>query len=485
MFGTLNIFANERIKSTMTGVNEVAEELGITPQQVRNLCRDGKIKSRKIGKTWVIEEIDKKHFVSHTSYGVAADQANYATAKKNHKSPIALSFSSGAMGLDIGLEKAGFNTIFSSEIDNACRKTIVKNKPDIALVGDIRDYTAAQIRFFSGLKEDEEIDLVIGGPPCQAFSTAGNRKGFEDERGNVFLTFIDRIIELNPDYAVIENVRGLLSAPLKHRPHNQRGKGHPELCQDELPGGALNHIVKRLKKAGYNINFNLYNLANFGTPQQRERVVIICSKHHTDIPFLEPTHSEHKEFGLKKWRTFKDAVSSLNGIEHEHVNFPEKRLKYYRQLSAGQNWRSLPVETQKEAMGASFYSGGGKTGFLRRLSWDRPSPTLVTYPAMPATDLAHPVEQRHLSVQEYKRIQQFPDDWEIEGSILDKYKQIGNAVPVGLGFAIGKHLIKLMDNAQIKSFSGFKYSRYRITGYHDWLIQFKKENSKKTHAVRD
>lgn len=464
----------------MLGVNEVAKELELTPQQVRNLCRDGKIKSKKIGKTWVIEEIDKKHFVSHTSYGVAEDQANYNTTRKNHKKPIALSFFSGAMGLDIGLEKAGFNTIFSSEIDNACRKTIVKNKPDIALIGDIRNYSATQIRFLSGLKEDDKIDLVVGGPPCQAFSTAGNRKGFEDDRGNVFLTFIDRIIELNPNFAVIENVRGLLSAPLKHRPHNQRGSEYPELSLDELPGGALNYIIKRLKNAGYNLNFNLYNSANFGTPQQRERVVIICSKNHVNIPFIEPTHAANKEFGLKKWRTFKDAVSSLNGIQHEYVNFPKKRLKYYNQLSAGQNWRSLPIETQKEAMGASFYSGGGKTGFLRRLSWDKPSPTLVTHPAMPATDLAHPEEQRPLSVQEYKRVQQFPDNWEIEGSILDKYKQIGNAVPVGLGMAIGKHLIKLMDNIEINNLNGFRYSRYRNTSYQDWSIQFEKEIMKKT-----
>ncbi|WP_321368413.1 DNA cytosine methyltransferase [uncultured Draconibacterium sp.] len=462
----------------MQGIKEVAEELGITPQQVRNLCRDGKIKAKKIGKTWVIEDIDKKYFVSNTSYGVAEDHQNYNTKAQNHKRPIALSFFSGAMGLDIGLEKAGFNTIFSSEIDNACRKTIRKNKPDITLIGDIRDYSSSQIRFLSGLREDEEIDLVVGGPPCQAFSTAGNRKGFEDERGNVFLTFIDRIIELNPNFAVIENVRGLLSAPLKHRPHNQRGDDHPELNLDELPGGALNHIIKRLKEAGYNLNFNLYNSANFGTPQQRERVVIICSKLNIDIPFIEPTHSQNQEHGLKKWKNFKDAVHTLNGINHEYVNFPEKRLKYYRQLSAGQNWRSLPIDLQKEAMGASFYSGGGKTGFLRRLSWHKPSPTLVTHPAMPATDLAHPVEDRPLSIQEYKRIQQFPDNWEIEGSILDKYKQIGNAVPVGLGFAIGKHLIKLMNNEKIKHWDNFKYSRYKNTSYKDWRIQFKKEIAK-------
>jgi len=387
------------------------------------------------------------------------------------------------MGLDIGLEQAGFETIFASEIDNACRKTILKNHPDIALVGDIREYSCSQIKKIAGLEEGEDVDLIVGGPPCQAFSTAGKRKGFEDERGNVFLNFIDVITEIRPKFAVIENVRGLLSAPLKHRPHISRGEGFEELQADELPGGALNHIIKRLKEAGYSINFNLYNSANFGTPQKRERVVILCSRDSKKIPFLEPTHSENGEFGLKKWKAFREAVSDLKEVKHEHVNFPEKRLKYYRLLAEGQNWRSLPVELQKEAMGASFYSGGGKTGFLRRLAWDEPSPTLVTHPAMPATDLAHPKENRPLSIQEYKRIQQFPDDWEIEGNIHDKYKQIGNAVPVGLGYAIGSLLMKLMREETVEKFHNFKYSRYHNTDLDSWLANFEKEFAKKREKL--
>lgn len=456
----------------MLSVTEAAVKLNLTPQQVRNLCRTEKLKAEKIGNTWIIREKSIEDVISSTHCGVAEDQSAYIFNERDSNKPIALSFFSGAMGMDIGLEKAGFQTIFASEIDKACRKTILKNKPNIALVGDIRDYNAKQVRFISGLSDDDEIDLVVGGPPCQAFSTAGKRKAFEDERGNVFLTFIDMIIDLNPKFAVIENVRGLLSAPLKHRPHNERGKECDPLTVDELPGGALNHIIERLEQAGYSVSFNLYNSANFGTPQKRERVIIICSRDTDKLPYLEPTHSENGEFSLKKWKTFWEATNDLAVGEHEHLDFPQKRLKYYRLLSEGQNWRSLPDNLQREAMGASYYSGGGKTGFLRRLSWNKPSPTLVTHPAMPATDLCHPEEDRPLSIQEYKRLQEFPDKWDIQGSLLDKYKQIGNAVPSGLGYAVGNLLWKRMNEKEIKTVEDFKYSRYRLTDEVSWRENF-------------
>lgn len=462
----------------MISVKQASIKLNISPQQIRNLCRSEKIKSEKIGNSWIIDENDLTRFFDNSFCGTAEDQPKYLKKGSDDGKPIALSFFSGAMGMDIGLEKAGFKTIFASEINNACRKTITKNHPEIALVGDIRDYTPKEIKKIAGLKTKDEIDLIVGGPPCQAFSTAGKRKGFEDQRGNVFLTFIETIIALKPKYAVIENVRGLLSAPLKHRPHEMRGNGFEQLSIDELPGGALKHIIKTLEDSGYAISFNLYNSANFGTPQKRERVIIICSRDGTKPPYLEPTHSENSEFGLPKWKTFKEAVSKLKKDNHSFIKFPEKRLKYYKLIKAGKNWKSLPLELQKEAMGASFYSGGGKTGFLRRLAWDKPSPTLLTHPAMPATDLGHPVEDRPLSVQEYKEIQEFPKTWQIEGSLLEQYKQIGNAVPIGLGYAVGKLLVKLINNQPVQLFNGFRYSRYKNTNEISWSKNFEKERQK-------
>ncbi|MEN8264696.1 MAG: DNA cytosine methyltransferase [Nitrospirota bacterium] len=473
------------MKSTLIDVKKAALKLTLSPQQIRNLCRNGKLPSHKVGNTWVIEEKDVLNYYDNTSCGVAEDQVIYSpsSGKIKNKKPIALSFFSGAMGLDLGLEEAGFKTLLACETDNACRKTILKNRPNIALLGDITDYTSSQIRKDAGLDKLQEIDLIVGGPPCQAFSTAGKRKGFNDERGNVFLTFLDRIIELRPKFAVIENVRGILSAPLKHRPHDKRGNGHSPLTPEEEKGGALMHILNVLRKEGYGVSFNLYNSANFGTPQKRERVIIFCSRDGEQLPFLRPTHAENGLFGLPKWRTFREAVKGLPQKGHKYIKFPDKRLQYYKLLKAGQHWRHLPEHLQKKALGASYYAGGGKTGFLRRLAWNKPSPTLVTHPAMPATDLAHPSEDRPLSIQEYKRIQEFTDSWVIEGSLIEQYRQIGNAVPVSLGRAVGKLLINYMRGNKIKVFPKFPYSRYINTDSITWEQAHLKRCSKHNQQI--
>ena len=294
------------------------------------------------------------------------------------------------MGLDLGLEEAGLEVILTSEIDKCCIETIEANRPALPIIGDIRDYSAIEILEAAGLKGGNDVDVMVGGPPCQAFSTAGNRRGFEDERGNVFLKFINTILDIRPKYAVIENVRGLLSAPLSHRPHNRRGFGFPQLTPDEEKGGALHHILTLLKEGGYSYSFNLYNAANFGAPQVRERIIIVCSRDERRVPHLSPTHTEHGEYGLPIWRTFREATDNLPDHPKDFIRFSEKRLKFYRMLKPGQNWRNLPKELQKEAMGNSYFAGGGKTGFYRRLAWDKPAPTLVTHPAMPATDSGPP-----------------------------------------------------------------------------------------------
>ncbi len=465
-------------------VKEVAKSLSVSEQYVRTLIRSKEIPAERIGNSWVIpDDIYDNNDFANNILTLKEAEADYVASYKKTPKYNCLSFFSGAMGLDIGVEKAGFTTILASEIDKSARATIRKNKPDIALIGDIRDYSASEIRKIAGLNSKDEIDLIVGGPPCQAFSTAGKRLGFDDARGNVFLYFLQIIQELKPKYAVLENVRGLLSAPIKHRPHERRGFGYPPITPEEEKGGALYYIVNIMEKAGYGVSFNLYNSANFGTPQKRERVVLICSRDGKKTPYIEPTHSENKEHGLPKWVTVKEALSGLEKIEHTHINFPEKRIKYYKLLKPGQYWKHLPVSLQKEALGASFYAGGGKTGFLRRLDWEKPSPTLVTNPAMPATDLAHPKENRPLSIEEYKRIQQFPDGWTIEGSILEKYKQIGNAVPCGLGFAIGKHIMKLLKGNKIRNITSFQYSRYKFTDDITWRKNLKLKSIKKDEQL--
>ena len=465
---------------TNISIKDASSQLAISEQQVRTLCRKGKVTAEKIGNTWIIDRESVNKYGLLSSRRVADNHAVYNINCKD-KRPIALSFFSGAMGLDIGIEKAGFNVRLACEVDKFCRQTIALNKPNTALLGDINDYEPDDILKAAKLSKDDDIDLIIGGPPCQAFSTAGKRKGFNDDRGNVFIKYLDIALSLRPKYIVIENVRGLLSCPLKHRPHDQRGEGYPDISEDEMKGGALNFIISKLKKYGYAYSFNLYNSANFGTPQIRERVIIICSRDGKTPPFLVPTHSENGKYGLPKWNTLHAYIQNID--KHDHLNFPEKRLKYYRMLKPGQNWRCLPEDLQKEAMGKSYYSGGGKTGFFRRLAWDKPSPTLVTHPAMPATDLAHPEEDRPLSIQEYKKIQEFPENWELAGPLIQQYKQVGNAVPVSLGLAVGKLIINLINGSEIIQFDDFKFSRYQNTSHLDWERKFLSQIEKQENLI--
>ncbi len=445
----------------------IAERLGVTEQTATRLMRTGKIVSESIGGQWLASEDSFANFIDDpkSSY----DPKDKKRSGKKTPKHVALSFFSGAMGLDIGLEQAGIETLLACEMEPAARRTILKNRPEIALIGDLLNYTSREILEFAGIPKGKEVDLIVGGPPCQAFSTAGKRAAFNDKRGNVFLRYIEMILEIRPKYAVIENVRGLLSACLEHVPHEERTKSFGSK-KNEKPGSALLKVIELLEKGGYGVSFNLYNAANFGTPQNRERVVILCSRDGERLPYLTPTHQEGGSGALPSWRTFEEVVKGLPESKN-FIPFPEKRLKYYRQLKAGQYWKDLPIEMQKAAMGNSFYSGGGKTGFYRRLAWDKPSPTLVTHPAMPATDLAHPVADRPLTVEEYKRVQEFPDDYVICGTLIEQYKQIGNAVPVGLGRAIGQALMAHLGGKKIRQFPGFEYSRYKNTDRDSWAKQ--------------
>jgi DNA (cytosine-5)-methyltransferase 1 len=399
-------------------------------------------------------------------------------AAKDHRY---LSFFSGALGLDLGFEAAGYECLSVNEIDRVTCKTIHRNlkrafpkhQPRVYDY-DVRDLTAAFLCKDLGIKPGE-LFTIIGGPPCQAFSTAGKRLGLNDERGNVFLHFIHLIGKLQPRYAVFENVRGLLSAPLIHRPHNERGKGYPPLTEEEMPKGALKRILCLLESYGYKVTFNLYNTANFGVPQKRERLIFFASREGEEIPYLFPTNDEKGDYGLLPWKTLRTTLKPLKGKPFEAGKFPEARLKYYRLLSEGQNWRDLPVSFQQKAMGKSWFAGGGKTGFFRRLAWDKPSPTLVTSPTMPATDLCHPEELRPLSVEEYAAIQTYPTWFSLEGGLSDKYKQLGNAVPTLFGKSVADHLLAFdegrmaVDHAQRLSFSryiGTDHSSWQGAGMH-------------------
>ena len=377
-----------------------------------------------------------------------------------HDQGISISLFTGAFGLDLGMEAAGFHTVTVVEKDHDAAKTILLNRPDLkesAVPREIEKLSSQRLLEEGGrfLKlgralQVGEVDLVTGGPPCQPFSTAGKRGSVMDPRGSLFMEFIRVVKEVQPRFFLMENVKGLLSAPIRHRPINERGKNHPPLADDEMPGSALRVVLSEMKQLGYKVVYNLLEAADYGVPQNRERVVFIGSRDGETATFPLPKYCQDGQH-LPKWRTLRDALTGLVDRESEFISYSENRLKYLRLLEAGQNWRHLPEELKKEAMGGAYDSGGGKVGFYRRLSWDKPSPTITTSPHQKATDMCHPVELRSLTVRESAKIQTFPDDWIFSGSISSKYKQIGNAVPVLLAKEIGTYLFNLIQGNKPKA----------------------------------
>lgn len=460
----------ENIKNLLT-IQEVANKLKVTPQYSRRLISEGKLNAIRIGKQWVVKPEDLETYVN--KYDVLIEPDDHERITNDIPEIIALSFFSGAMGLDIGMKKGGIDSLLACEFNKYARMTIAQNAPDIALIGDINNYEAEDILRLAKIPVDRKVDVIFGGPPCQAFSTAGARRALDDERGNVFLRYIEIVEEIKPTYVVIENVRGLLSAPYPYKD-----------ITEPIKGGALCVILDRLHDAGYTVSFELYNAANFGAPQIRERVVMIGKLGNEKVPYLSPSYSDKESHDLPEWRTLGEVLEGLEEEHQHYIEFPEQRLKFYRMLKEGQYWKDLPEEAQKEAMGAKLQLGGGKTGFYRRLSFKRPSPTLVTNPTMPATDLCHPTKNRPLSIEEYSRIQEFPDEWRICGPILEQYKQIGNAVPIKLGEAIAKTIIADMRGISLPQIPDFSYSRYKNTSDVTWKIEMDKA-LKKARALKN
>jgi DNA (cytosine-5)-methyltransferase 1 len=345
------------------------------------------------------------------------------------------------MGLDLGLESAGhgIRTSVALEINPTAVKTIQLNKPDLPVLNrPIEDVSTEDILKTAGLKPGEAF-AVTGGPCCQSFSTAGRRESLGDpKRGGLFRHFTKVVSEARPRFFIMENVKGVLSAAVQHRSLNERGAGWPPLSPDEELGSALKVICRELARLNYYVIFGLLNCADYGVPQKRFRVVFIGSRDGETIRLPKPTHFESKS---PKWVTLRQAVGKVADTPHEFVEFTKERAQFLRRLKAGENWTDLPATLQKAALGQAFHSWGGRVGFCRRLDWNKPSPTLTTAPDGRATTLCHPTELRPLSVQEYVRLQQFPREWKFAGSTNQKYIQIGNAVPLGLGRAIGLMLL--------------------------------------------
>lgn len=348
-----------------------------------------------------------------------------------------VSLFSGALGLDLGLETSGFSIRVAVECNRFAAATIKRNRPDLPLIEKrIEDVPTAEILKRAGLSVGD-ITVVSGGPSCQSFSTAGQRASLADPRGVMFREFVRVIDEARPRFFLMENVRGMLSAAIRHRPLDKRGPGHPRLKADEVLGSAFGLILQELKHLGYFITFDVVNAADYGAPQTRERILLIGSRDGQAITLPRPSHARIASRNTEAWVTLREALNGLVDDAPECPQLSPEEQKYLTLVPPGGNWRDLPKRMHSRALGAAYVSWGGRSGFCRRLAWDAPAPALPTVPDGRATMLCHPDETRPLTVREYARLQGFPDTWVFDGGTPQKYKQIGNAVPLALGKMAG------------------------------------------------
>lgn len=328
----------------------------------------------------------------------------------------------GGGGLALGLSLAGFYHVLLNEFETFACNTLRTNRPDWnVLEGDVRHIDFTPLR--------GKIDFLSGGFPCQAFSYAGKQAGFNDTRGTLFFELARAVKEIQPLVFLGENVKGLTS--------------HDD-------GRTFETIRNTIDELGYSlVEPQVLKAIMYQVPQKRERLILIAIRNDIadKVQFHWPTPYE-RVLTLRD-ALYKGAIFDNDVPKSEGVKYPAKKQKVLELVPQGGDWRNLPEDTAKEFMGGSWLLGGGKTGMARRLSLDEPSLTLTCSPCQKQTERCHPLETRPLTVREYARIQTFPDSWCFQGTITEKYKQIGNAVPVNLAWAVGRSLIRLFNDIQI------------------------------------
>lgn len=383
--------------NTPLTVHPAAEALGVSVDTIRRWHKKGLIKAHagpKGERLFDLAEIQRVR----DKQSMRAETWEVLKAEPTEISLIELF--AGAGGLALGLHNAGLKSKLLVDFDKTAVSTLKLNKPDWNSLCE--SVTNLDLSEYAG-----KVDIMAGGFPCQAFSYAGNKMGFEDTRGTLFYDFARLIKQVKPKIVLGENVKGLLS-------HDG--------------GKTLKTMVSVLSDLGYTVHYRVLRSQFFDVPQKRERLIIIGARQDLGLDVVFP---QEKSYTVPLY-------AALAGVpESEGATYNEKKRAVMDLVPPGGYWRDLPIDIQKEYMGASFYLGGGKTGMARRLSMDEPSLTLTCNPAQKQTERCHPSETRPLSVREYARIQCFPDSWEFVGSVAAQYKQIGNAVPVNLGYHVG------------------------------------------------
>ncbi len=404
-------------------VSEVADILSISKQTLRRWDKNGKlvaerhpINNYRVYHRTQLHQFEEANLMFNSKW--EEEQQVKPTKKYN-----SIELFAGAGGLALGLEMAGFNTIFLNEINKDACATIKANRP----YWNIQEGDVSKIDF---TQYYGKVDLISGGFPCQAFSYAGKKLGFEDTRGTLFYQFARAIKEINPKIFLAENVRGLLN-------HDR--------------GNTVNTIKSIISDLGYKlVEPKVLKAIFYKVPQKRERLFMIGIRNDLTHNISYNYPSPYKDImnlgdALKAGRLYHTDVESSEGQK-----YTKRKEEILSHVPPGGYWRDLSDDLQREYMKGSYFLGGGKTGMARRLSWDEPSLTLTTAPAQKQTERCHPDETRPLTIKEYARIQTFPDDWIFRGSLNSIYKQIGNAVPVNLALSVGKSLVKLLNDIETR-----------------------------------
>lgn len=346
-----------------------------------------------------------------------------------------LSLFTGAGGLDLGLEAAGFDIAGCVEIDRSARDTLALNRPKWKLTpdGDLHAYQPEELLSIFGLKR-KELAILSGGPPCQPFSKSSHwvrePRRLEDPRAKTIKAYLSVCEQALPYVMVLENVEGLLFS----------GK-------DE----ALHMILRRLQQINskhntkYGAQIVRINSAEYGIPQRRERVFLIAVRDGQQISFPSPTHgSESGEDFLTAW----DAIGGVNNLEApDYLTMTGKWADLLPTIPEGNNylWHTERGDGKPLFQWRSRY-----WTFLLKLAKNRPSWTLQAQPG-PATGPFH-WHNRRLSVDEMCKLQTFPSNYKIAGSYTSARHQVGNAVPSAIGELIGLELRRQLFGSRVRRY---------------------------------
>jgi DNA (cytosine-5)-methyltransferase 1 len=396
-------------------LDEAAKMLSVSKETLRRWDKNGKLKSTRLPNNYRVYTPE-----TLKSYTGGAGIFDMEVMDEHHYSPIkpykTIELFAGAGGLALGLEKAGLECELLNEVNKWACKTLKRNRPNWRIEeGDIANID------FSSFKG--QIDIISGGFPCQAFSYAGKKLGFEDTRGTLFYEFSRAVKEVQPKIFIAENVRGLVS-------HDK--------------GRTLKTMVDVMETLNYKVLApKVLKAIHYQVPQKRERLFLIGIRKDLNIHYQYTKPSDEilvLADALRAGKLYPTDVPESPGQK-----YPESKKKIMELIPPGGYWRDLPEALQKDYMKKSFYLGGGKTGMARRIAWDEPCLTLTTSPAQKQTERCHPEETRPFTTREYARIQTFPDDWVFEGSMSEIYRQIGNAVPVNLAYAVAKEAVRALN----------------------------------------